>query len=146
MNQSNRTISNIVLITKILFCISLKYLKMYSIVFFSFFFCKVMLQHVFNNHNNINMNDIQNNNNYSHIITLAGCALATLPSVWPCKDPAYKTVFAVLRRAVFTLAYTECTARDLLTLDRRCSQLVNKGCVRLRHARLVPFMEVSEEV
>lgn len=66
MNQSN--ISNIVLITKILFCISLKYLKMYSI-FFSvvlFFFCKVMLQHVFNNHNNINMNDIQNSNNYSH--------------------------------------------------------------------------------
>lgn len=87
MNQSKRTISNIVLITKILFCISLKYLKMYSIGFFSGFFCKVMLQHVFNNHNNINMNDIQNSNNYSHIITLPSSALATLPYVRPCKDP-----------------------------------------------------------
>lgn len=86
MNQSN--ISNIVLITKILFCISLKYLKMYSIVFFLLFFCKVMLQHVFNNHNNINMNDIQNSNNYSHIITLPGSALATRSEVWPCKVAA----------------------------------------------------------
>lgn len=48
LRTKNRTISNIVLITKILFRISLKYLKMYSIrVFFlHFFFCKVMLQHV----------------------------------------------------------------------------------------------------
>lgn len=49
--------------------------------FFPFLFCKVMLQHVFNNHNNINMNDIQNSNNYSHIITIPGSALATLPYV-----------------------------------------------------------------
>lgn len=66
-------------------CLSLKYLKMYSIGgFFLLVFCKVMLQHVFNNHNNINMNDIQNsNNNYSHRITLAFSILATLPCVWP---------------------------------------------------------------
>lgn len=61
---------------------------MYSIVFFLLFFCKVMLQHVFNNHNNINMNDIQNSNNYSHIITLPGSALATRSEVWPCKVAA----------------------------------------------------------
>jgi len=75
---------NIVLIIKIPFCISLKYLKMYSNFFGVFFFCKVMLQHVFINHNDINMNDIQNSNNYSHIITLPSSTLATLPSVWPC--------------------------------------------------------------
>lgn len=56
--------------------------------FFCHFFCKVMLQHVFNNHNNINMNDIQNSNNHSHIIKLPGSALATLPCVWTGKDPA----------------------------------------------------------
>lgn len=47
-----------------------------------------MLQHVFINDNNINMNDIQNSNNYSHIITLSGGALATLPHVWPYKEAA----------------------------------------------------------
>lgn len=78
------------LITKILFCISLKYLKMYSIVvFFPFVFCKVMLQHVFNNHNNINMNDIQNSNNYSRIITLPRRRFGhTSPYVWPCEAAA----------------------------------------------------------
>lgn len=44
-----------------------------------------MLQHVFNNnHNNINMNDIQNSNNYSHIITLPSSTLATLPGRPAC--------------------------------------------------------------
>lgn len=48
---------------------------MYSIVFFPFF-----AKSCFNsNHNNINMNDIQNSNNYIHIITLSSSALVTLP-------------------------------------------------------------------
>lgn len=51
---------------------------MYSVACFffllTFLFCKVMLQHVSNSHNNINMNDIQNSNNYSRIITLPGGA------------------------------------------------------------------------
>lgn len=59
------------------------------------------------------MNDIQNSNNYSHIITLPGSALVTPTDVWPCKVPAY---------IVATLAYTQRTARW------GCS---HKGCLRL---------------
>lgn len=64
------------------FRISLKYLKMYSIrVFFCFFFAKSCFDIYLYNHNNINMNynmnDIQNSNNYSHIITLLTAAF------WP---------------------------------------------------------------
>lgn len=83
MDQSNRTISNS-LDYKNTFLYFFKISKNVQHCFFSPFFCKVMLQHVFNNHNNINMNDIQNSNNYSRIITLPGSALATLPYVWPC--------------------------------------------------------------
>lgn len=62
---------------------------MYSIGgFFFLFFCKVMLQHVFNNHDNVNMNDIQNSYNYSHRLKSPGSALDTLPVIWPCKNAA----------------------------------------------------------
>lgn len=44
-----------------------------------------MLQHVFNNHYNVNMNDIQNSYNYSHRLTSPGSAFDTLPVIWPCK-------------------------------------------------------------
>lgn len=38
------------------------------------------------------MNDIQNSNNYSNIITLPSSALATLPYIWPCKSGCIKCV------------------------------------------------------
>lgn len=54
---------------------------MYSIVFFVVFFAKSCFNII--NHNNINMNDIQNSNNYTHRITLSVSILSTLPCVWP---------------------------------------------------------------
>lgn len=100
-----------------------------------------MLQHVFNNHNNINMNDIQNSNNYSHIITLPGGALATRPGRLAVQRSCIKFCLRSIGCAVFTLAYTECTARDLIALNRRCSQRVNKGCVSafVVHARYLSW-------
>lgn len=66
--------------------------------FLHFFFCKVMLQHVFNNHNNINMNDIQNsNNNYSRIIALPGSASAPLPIRRASQRSCIRSVFALLQ-------------------------------------------------
>lgn len=48
---------------------------------FFLFFAKSCVNII--NHNNINMNDIQNSNNYSHWITLSISILSTLPCVWP---------------------------------------------------------------
>lgn len=66
-----------------------------------------MLQHVFNNHNNINMNDIQNSNNYSRIITLPGSALGTLLQVWPAYDAFFTPLVGRLRTRIIQNARQE---------------------------------------
>lgn len=107
---------------------------MYSIVvvfFSSFLFCKVMLQHVFNNHNNINMNDIQNSNNYSHIITLPRQCFSHAST---CVLVLHKNFcFALLRLdCLFTLAYTRYTSKrpGRVRLCHACPGTVTRRCQR----------------
>lgn len=138
--------SNIVLITKIPFCISLKYLKMYSIVFFFFFFAKSCFNMYFNNHNNINMNDIQNSNNYSHIITLPSEHFSHTSVRLALQSGCIKRVCTPSAGLSFTLAYTECKARDLLTRQATPSIGNQRGvCAFVVRARYLS-PEVSEEV
>lgn len=74
------------------------------------------------------MNDIQNSNNYDHIITLPSSTFATLPLVW-----LHFNVFSLLWWSVLAVAHAKCRARDLPTFKRRCSRSENKGCELLCH-------------